>query len=261
MPRFKTETFHVENTAGTRVSLSVVININAQGQFYALLPGLYRDSFSSLDSYKIGHTPTKGDGGFRVVADIFEALRADIQQGLQLHLTPVICEVPVVRYNIESHVSFATDDEGNIFPNAGFSGASWDEGANRSMYGSHHATNQVRGGYSITVGARAMLKRIITHGENVRVEYENFYDGGSHLKSDNPANLLNSWIAMDLGKNPKELPYTPKTALFFHNLLLGMARLNQQIQAATFEQEALLQLIEKQASVPLLQMPAAPRLG
>jgi hypothetical protein len=255
MPQFRKETFTASNSAGTQLGVGVTIKFSAEGKFYVNLPDWFRDAFSGQLSYVRGRGANETPGTFRMMADTLELLRADIQAGLALHLTPEVTENPVVRYNIESHVSFATDAHGNIFPNAGFEGARWPEGESRAMLGDHHATNPTKGGYSLVVGARAMLKRTIRHGSNVRVEYENFYDGGSHLGSDNPANLLNSWAAMDLGKNPKELPYTPKTALFFHNLLLAMARLNQQIQAATLEQESLLQLIDKQASLLVLQGP------
>jgi hypothetical protein len=257
MPRFKKETFHVRNKAGAYLALDVVININAEGEFYANLPAAYRAAFADKNSYLSGRASKAPEDMFRVVATTYELLKTDIEQGLRKHLSPEVTETPVIRYNIESHVTFATDDKGDVYPNAGFPGARWPDDGGLNMFGSHHAANPSPGGYSLTMSAKAMLKRTIRYGDNVRVEYENFYDGGHHLGRDNPAQLLNSWAAMDLGRTPKELPYSPKTALFFHNLLLGMARLNQQIQAVTFDQENLLKLIDKQEGVPMLQGPRA----
>lgn len=256
MPRFKKETFGAQNKAGSSVSLDVVINISADGEFYANLPDYLLDAFADQRSWLGGRNSKHVGGTFKVVEKTYEQLRQVIQNGLRKHLEPEVTETPVIRYNIESHVSFAEDEAGNIVPNAGFPGARW-LNEDRKLYGDHHATNRAPGGYSLVIGARAMLKRTIRHGANERVEYDNYYAGGSHHGHSNPAELLNSWCSMDLGKSPKEIPYTEKAALFFHSLLLGMATINRQEQMATFEQDNLLALIEKQASIGLLGAPAA----
>lgn len=261
MPRFKKETFGAQNKAGSKISLDVVINISADGEFYANLPDYLLDAFADQRSWLGGgRKPKDVSGTFKVVEATYERLRQVIDNGLRKHLEPEVTEMPVIRYNIESHVSFAEDENGTIVPNAGFPGAKWIN-ENQKLYGDHHAAKPARNGYSLVIGARAMLKRIIRHGGNERVEYETFYAGGSHHGHDNPAELLNSWCSMGLGDSPKEIPYTEKAALFFHSLLLGMATLNRQIQMATFEQENLLALIEKQSSIGLLGAPAPQKEG
>lgn len=250
MARFKKETFTVHGAAGNTHTLEVSVLLSADGIFYANLPDYLADVFGAIQSPMVaGRAP---EGTFRVSAATYIGLADSIQAGLSRFMHPEITEVPVIRYNIESHVSFATDDAGNIYPNAGFAGAKWGDTTERKLYGDHHATACPRGGYSLIIGARAMLRREYRHGEHVKVSYENYYAGGSHLGHENPAQLLNSWTAMNLGDTPKEIPYSDKAALFFHSLLLGMATLNQKIQLATFDQERLLGLIEQHGAAPLI---------
>ena len=64
------------------------------------------------------------------------------------------------------------------------------------------------------------------------------------MGNQNPAQMLNSWTAFTLPDNAKEIPYTNEAALFFHNLMFGMAKISKQIQEATFQQNNLLELIE-----------------
>lgn len=249
MPRFKKESFCVKNIAGQELILAVEILISADGKFYANLPDIYFDAFADKAAL-----PIPVAGKFKVLAPAYEDLRSIIVSGLRKYMEPEIIKAPVIRYNIESHVSFATDGQGNIYPNAGYDGAGWPSDELNKLYGGHHAGNAPVGGYSIRVAARAMMRIECRHGDNVKVTYENYYAGGSHLRHENPAEILNGWTSMDLGRNPKEIPYSDKAAMFFHGLLLGVARLNQQVQMATFDQGNLLDLIEGHGNkrLPLL---------
>jgi hypothetical protein len=160
-------------------------------------------------------------------------------------LEVTITEELVIRYNIESHVSFAEDENRNIFPNASFPGAFWRRD-DRGKYGGHSATQAAKGGYSLVVGAEALIK--ITHrfGEKKEVHYKPYYGpNGNHHDREHPAALLNSWAAIHLSETySKYIPYTDQAATFFHNLIMGMAQISRRIQEATFEQDKLLELIE-----------------
>jgi len=117
------------------------------------------------------------------------------------------------------------------------------------MYGNHHASNQSDGGYSLTIGARALKKITWTQGRKVTVEYESYYgvdengDELSHHETDHPAGRLNSWCSFYLNDDCKEIPYTDDAARFFNDLMLGMAKLSKLIQERTFDQENLMKLI------------------
>jgi hypothetical protein len=186
----------------------------------------------------------------KVSAKTFTALETLIKDALHKVLAPTITETPVILFNIESHVAFAEDEQGTIYPNAAFPGASWK--LDRAMYGGHHAVEPAPGGYSLIIGAKALLKRTYTYGDKVKVEFESYYKDGTHHGRENPAQLLNSWSAMSLGKYPKEIPYSDEAAMFFYTLLMGMAKLSKQIQEATFSTENLLELIAKQSKGNLL---------
>lgn len=251
MPKLKKTSYMASNKAGATEKIDVEIHVAADGRFYAHVPEFLRPATANS---VIDHRGSKVAGRFKVTSPTLDELDRIIQSALNDFVTPDVSEEPVIRYNIESHVSFAQDSDGNIFPNAGFPGAEWDGDITvRRMYGDHHATHPAKGGYSVVVGARAMLKRTYRFGDKTKVEYEFYNKGQSRLGHENPAQLLNSWVAQDLGPSPKEIPYTDEAALFFHSMLLGMATLCKRIQEATFDQQKLLEAIASRSGIPLLQ--------
>lgn len=258
MPKFKTLKIQHRNGAGVEDTLCVDVQLSSAGLFYANLPECLRVAF---DGSLVVRSPRTPSGLFKAESATLQALEDAIRSAYIAFMAPEVTEEPVIRYNIESHVSFAVDQDGKIVPNAGYPGATWVERGPASRgpgaalipsYGDHHATSPARNGYSLAIGARAMLRRTHRFGDKTRVEYENYYKGGSHLSRDNPAQLLNSWAAMGLGDAPKEIPYTDEAALFFHRLLLGMAELSRRVQEATFTQERLTALIASSANGQLL---------
>jgi hypothetical protein len=48
------------------------------------------------------------------------------------------------------------------------------------MFGGHHTSNASQGGYSLTIGARAMVKITYLYGESEKVEYDLYYKDGHH---------------------------------------------------------------------------------
>jgi hypothetical protein len=222
------------------VSEKISIKVSAGGEFYCYLPEDYLPAVK--DVFKQNW---KKDGKIRVYADTLAELETRIEKTIRINAEPEVFEEPVIRYNIESHVSFAEDSDGNVFPNTGFPDTKWNAKGDRELYGNHDSAKPCRGGYSLRVGAQAMMKKTLVYGETKRVKYSFYYKDGSHHDHDNPAELLNSWSSFSLPDNAKEIPYTDEAALFFHNLLLGMAQLSKKIQEQTFGQEKLLELIAK----------------
>lgn len=250
MPYFKKLKLVAHNDAGACEQLEVDVHIDAAGEFYAWLPD-YLMIAVDVEKIRIGGRGKKAEGQFKLTSATFSELERALQNALRKISQPTVTAEPVIRYNIESHVSFAVDAEGAIFPNAGFPGAEWPR--NDPRFGNHHAAQPARGGYSLTIGAKAMLKTTTTYGDKSKVKYSPYYGvDGNHLGHDNPAELLNSWVSFSLPDNAREIPYTDEAALFFHNLLLGLANISRQIQEHTFEQENLLALIAKKAGVPMI---------
>lgn len=240
MPHFKTETFSVHNGVTTH-KLKLKVNIDAQGHFYATLPEEYAETVQGV----LGHASTSvnSERGVKITEETYEAFRKQVVAVMTAYSMPLYEEYPVIRYNLETHVTFAVDEGGNVFPNGYFEGASWP--ADDGRYGNHHAASPCEGGYSLTIGARALLKKVTRYGSAEKVEYKPYYKGESHLGVDNPAQLLNAWCGVSLGKGAREMPYSDEAALFFHTLMQSMAMLSKQIQEHTFDPDDLAALISK----------------
>jgi len=237
MPHLKTETFKIKTEADVWHYPKVKISVNANGEFYANLESDVRISAEGVLKQQF----IEGEK-IKVIASSLNTLESLIEKIYRNHYEPKITEEPVILYNIESHVTFAEDKDGNIFPNAGYPNANWNMDYNR--YGEHHAAKPSNGGYCLTIGAKAMMKTTYFYGDGKKVKYKPYYKGESHLGRDNPAQQLNNWAAFNLDYDTcKEMPYTDEAAEFFYSLLYSMAKISKMIQDNTFEQEKLLQLI------------------
>lgn len=243
MPYLKTINFTIKNEAASE-AVKVKINVNTKGQFYTNVDSELLESIKGAFDRKC-YNPVAFKDKIQVTESSLDDLVTNIKQAYQNDFSPIITQEPMILYNIESHIAFAEDKEGNIFPNSGFEGAKWtmENNHDNDMYGSHYASNVSKGGYSITIGARAKMKTTYKYGTNEKVKYADYYKDGSLHGHDNPAQLLNSWCSFELPDNPKEIPYTDDGALFFHKLMTGMASLSQLIQNNTFNQQNLLKLI------------------
>ena len=248
MAYLKTEHVHAHNKA-INASLKLKVYVSTDGQFYCSISEEYIES--AIDAFK--HQIIPNNGKIKLFADSLEELKNKVYKTLANHINPEVSETPVILYNIESHVLFAEDKEGNIYPNSGFDGAEW---AGDDKYGRHYANTPSPGGYSLTIGAVAYIKTTHKYGEKEKIEYDRYYkDDGDHHGHDNPAELLNSWCSFSIPDDAKEIPYTDEAALFFHNLMLGMAKLSLMIQNSTFDQGELLKLIESGSNSLLLSAP------
>lgn len=243
MPVFKTEEIRIDTVFGQQY-VKVKIMVNAQGLFYANMNSEMLPAIESVLDKKI--YVHDGDEKVRITCKTFEDLITNIKRICKLFMEPEVTETPVIRYNIESHVSFAQDEEGNIYPNAGYPGAKWldpfDKRTN-AMFGCHHSSNIANGGYSLTVGAIAQLKTVYKYGDKEKIEYRDYFADGNNLGRENPAERLNSWCSFNLGRSPKEIPYTDEAAEFFYNLMYNIVKLSKMVQESTFEQTTLLELI------------------
>jgi len=251
MPHIKTETISARNEAGATASFKAKLAVNSQGDFYAAYPDYLNEPISQFVD---GETIWKGRhrDGSKLFSNSLATLTQVLGRALRSHLTPEITESLVIAYNIESHVNFAQDEEGNIFPNAGFEGAQWPEvNGSAELYGNHHAAKPSEGGYSLTVGAVALRKITYRYGTAEKSQCERYYGDDGHLGHDNPASLLNSWCSFSLPEAAKEMPYTDEAATFFHNLMLGMAEISKRIQFFASDETKLKQLIAS-GSQPLL---------
>lgn len=256
MPHFRTEDLGFSDHERT-TPLKVKVSINAEGEFYCDVPEALSLFFKPHSSFLAGHpevrvAPVRGRKN-KIISANYAALKNALTDARNKHLAPITEVEHVIRFNIESHVSFAVGEDGDVYPNCYYPGTKWPSGDEAKRYGGHHAQNPTKGGYSITVGARALTKITTIYGSTKEVEYKPYYKGESHLGTDNPAQKLNSWSSVYLSERAREIPYTDEAARFFYELMLGMARLSKMIQDQTFETSALLQTIERTTGLSLLE--------
>lgn len=218
------------------------IQVNADGEFYLVLPARIKPYF------EVGRTYHNDGQRIRcannrvynpsIYSTSMQALIGLCEEALNEVCKPDKTEELVIRYNISSHVSFALTADGEIIQNAGMTpDAEWLD--DRMRYGNLHATNPSRGGYSLTIGAGVFIKETTKVGGREHIQYHR-----QQGAKDSPTYLLNSWLCFSLPDGCKEIPYSDDAALFFNNLLMGMAKLSKLIQDATFEEEHLLKAIE-----------------
>jgi len=177
----------------------------------------------------------------RLQGKVLDLLKSTLTALLKAYVSPEITVERVIRYNVESHVSFCEDADGNIHPNGTFNNAKW---ADRQHYGNHHAGDAARNGYSLVIGARVWDKRTIRRGDAVKIEYDHVSTGQNGDPID-PLDLLNGWCSFKLPDHGvKEMPYSPEAALFFHRLMLSLVDLSRRIQTFMHDQPRLLAAIK-----------------
>ena len=156
-------------------------------------------------------------------------------------LATIFVQSKVWAFSFKYDVSFTENDKGEIFPNGCYEGAEWKYHTD-TRFGQHTAQQTSKNGYSLTIGAVAKLKITYKYGDSKKIEYENYYKGGSHLGTEDSAQRLNSWTSFRL-EHFKEIPHSDESAEFFCNLMYGIAKISKMIQDSTFDQENLLKLI------------------
>lgn len=128
-------------------------------QFYCQVPSEVLDYFSVGEQYQDGVTCRLNKSGqLTLYANTLDALEDIIVVAIRACNTPEVITELVIQYNLESHVSFAETQDGTVHPNAQSGGAQWSDGDTKKMYGGHYASNKNEGGYSLTIGAMAMVK-------------------------------------------------------------------------------------------------------
>ncbi len=255
MPPFKRVEFIAKNAAGAVDKFTVQVEVSSSGAFYAHVPDKLR---VSLDEDLIDRLPRqRGRAGFVLVSAItFSELFGIIKKAHNQFMEPAVKKEKVIRYNIESHVSFALTKDGRIFPNAGYPGAEWASHGDET-YGNHDACRSAKNGYSLTIGAKAMVKKTTTYGEKSASEYSYYYgEDDDQFSRTDPAARLNSWSAMVLPEDAREMPYSEEAAVFFFGLLQTMAELNRRVQEFTNTPEKLSLAIAKTSGVLMLSAPA-----
>ena len=115
------------------------------------------------------------------------------------------------------------------------------------------SASPAKGGYSLTVGAKVMIRRVVSFAgrESVSFRWCNVQVPISQI-ANHPDALLNSWVSFDLPDNARWIPYTDEAALFFHNVMNSIALLNKRIQTEFGNEGKLMKMLTSGA--PMLPM-------
>jgi hypothetical protein len=260
MPKVSTIKIQIKS-AGSWLSTDVDVMVNASGVFYCEAPDWSKNYLQVGGNYHGIRFERRNRGAEpQIFSDTMALLNTGLHTIMKVCHTPEVTTELVIRYNIQSDVSFWETSDGNICPNGHFASRLDDSsdrdgrwcGGNeeKGMYGNHHSSNPSNGGYSLTVGAQAMIKRTEKLGEKLNITYMNYYGDEDHFGTKHPAARLNGWCSFVLNKDYKEIPYSDEAAIYFYNMMLGVATISRMIQKATFDQENLITAI-KSGNSPL----------
>lgn len=239
MPKLKKESVGVHLGTGLGwVDVTLDLSVNADGEFYCPMPEKIAGYFTTGDTYEKGAVECR----YRARSSspgLYAKRKVDLMRvaksALEATFKPRVETEIVIRYNIETDVSFSEDANGNIGRN-GADPFEWPSGDRRKMFSREGTASWSReNGYVMRIGAQAFTKETKTIGDKVHVSYTAYRDTPA-------ADTLNTWCNVNLStgeKDAREIPYSDEAALFFDNLLMGMARLAQRLQDATFDREVL----------------------
>ena len=207
--------------------LEYEIHVNSKGAFFAKLDVEY-ESFVKASKYNYD---IKGNR-LNLFCNLMDELEEAVELLFKAKNEPIVTTEEVILYNIQSQVAFAVDKKGQICPNAERPNSRW------AGYGNIHSSNPADGGYSLTIGARVYNKNLLRlpNGETI-TEYTWF-------DRTEAGRALNSWRSFSLDTDTaEEMPYSDNAAIFFYDLLLGMATVSKKIQEMTSSREDILKLI------------------
>ncbi|MGW8169664.1 MAG: hypothetical protein ACWGHH_06635 [Sulfurovaceae bacterium] len=112
MPILKTENIMISTKMKGIQHIKVKICVNAQGKFYCNLePDMKTAVQGVFDVYNY----SENKGKLTVKAETLDLLVNNLKRAYTTYMEPAVTKEQVILYNIESHVSFAEDDEGKYY--------------------------------------------------------------------------------------------------------------------------------------------------
>ena len=216
---------------------------NTKGVFYCVIPDSILEFFTAAN--KSYHT-TISNGLFKDTKGRWcygcrelEKLKATLHEAAVSVIHIEEKTEDVIAYEIVSRGQFAYDSNGNVYPRRLSEDMKWTEderfesGARTPWPGSAYI-------FGVELAAKVYHKVTRTCGGHSSVEY-------TVMRPKNKDCIqwkLNAWNTKpDLDK-ANFIPYSDKAALFFYEMLEGIARLNKRLQDTTSEAENLMKCIE-----------------
>lgn len=216
---------------------------NTKGVFYCVIPDSILEFFTAAN--KSYHT-TISNGLFKDTKGRWcygcrelEKLKSTLHEAAVAVIHIEEKTEDVIAYEIVSRGQFAYDSNGNVYPRRLSEDMKWtdderfESGARTPWPGSAYI-------FGVELAAKVYHKVTRTCGSHSSVEY-------TVMRPKNKDCIqwkLNAWNTKpDLDK-AKFIPYSDKAALFFYEMLEGIARLNKRLQDTTSEAENLMKCIE-----------------
>ena len=216
---------------------------NTKGVFYCVIPDSILEFFTAAN--KSYHT-TISNGLFKDTKGRWcygcrelEKLKSTLHEAAVSVIHIEEKTEDVIAYEIVSRGQFAYDSNGNVYPRRLSEDMKWTEDE-RFESGARTPWPNSAYIFGVELAAKVYHKVTRTCGGHSSVEY-------TVMRPKNKDCIqwkLNAWNTKpDLDK-AKFIPYSDKAALFFYEMLEGIARLNKRLQDTTFEAENLMKCIE-----------------
>jgi len=253
MPRLKSFATGANKAAGGRVTLKGDINIDAAGKFYFKIPDefmpfaeSYLKELDAKDRYKVSLSGRNHN-------NLTTSTLHDLEGTLKIICNRIgasgVHKELVILYKVHSNVSYYRYNDGR-FESTAISDEDYNKKKMGEWYGDNHALSTTES-YSVNVYAEVFCK--ITQDGSTEIKYESpcghkelLCDDYSHLRTDHEFGIMVKLNGFKLSKpdyGTVEMPYSHKSAQFFHDLLIGMCKLAHKFKALE-DHDNVLKLIE-----------------
>lgn len=238
---------------------SVRINIDSEsGEFSCTLPDF------ALNHIRIEANTLLGKKYLRmrrnkwcIVASTLDEIKHYLSQ-IAKYTVPQERSYPVIRYAINTSVTYCMDKAENIYPNGANLGVNNYKWCDDELF---TAGKDKSSGYNLGIYAGAFMRtdHFIVDDENnekiIDTQYCYFYDeenGGTHGNYVTAASRLNAWAKMIAREDVKliEIPYSNEAAEFFYNAIFNLVEQSIKIRQF-FEDEKVIEAL-KTGNVSLL---------
>jgi hypothetical protein len=247
MAKLCTETVYCEPERGSKdgsITIKFDINVNQNGDFTTTLP---RDIVEQLENAQIKvDTNRIGNKGF-LSSNTKDGLIKEVSNLAREYVSrELIAETLIIKYSIETQMSYQISIDGKVCPNGSFGGGTgWKRGTKETS-----ATYPAPFGLKVYVGV--FTKREWLYKSGVKKEtLESHWGSRGITKTEEEAPYLH-WISNLTTISPKdsfgsmevnEMEYTEQAAKFFVDLVSSICLLNEKILPIIKEKSTLLDFI------------------
>ncbi|BEN25124.1 MULTISPECIES: hypothetical protein [Serratia] len=182
-------------------------------------------------------------------------LKMRVAEAAKALLSTTVTEQLVIRYTFNSTCHFWQNADDSIYPNGNSPGA---VGGNDRALGDWAESNAKSGDhqdvYSVGVGATVLVKQTHTTVRGSTIKYVALSRSKDYLDKEKyqHAYRLDSFVRLRKESTGyTEIPYSDEAAAFFFDMVIGLCRAAQRMNAFFSDEDAVVQAIENKAGVML----------